>query len=293
MILPDPQPERRTPPTWGELLSGASSRLGDPAAARWLVEKVSGLAGARLATSLSLPAVPSASARLDRLVSRVVAAEPLQYVLGHWAFRTLDLEVGPAALVPRPETEVVVEVALGELRRGIAGRRVADLGTGTGAIALSIAVEAPGSEVFATDRSPEALALAARNLARTGAGDVSRVVLSSGDWYGALPPALAGTFDLVVSNPPYLAEDELSGLGTAVRDHEPVVALVAGPTGLEAVEVLVSGAVTWLAPAGSLVVEIAPAQASAAAALAVGAGFAEALIRLDLAGRDRVLVARR
>jgi release factor glutamine methyltransferase len=226
------------------------------------------------------------------MVARRRAGEPLQHVVGHWGFRQLDLVVSRAALVPRPETEIVVEVALTELAR-LEGRRAVDLGTGTGAIAISIAVEAPRCEVFATDRSAEALRLASANLAGVGRLAAGRVTLAAGDWYGALSPALAGTIDLVVSNPPYVSEAEWAGLEPEVRLYDPRSALVAGPNGLEDVEKVVGGAGAWLAPAAAVVVEIAPHQADAACRVALRAGFAEAEVLPDLAGRPRVLVGRR
>jgi release factor glutamine methyltransferase len=245
------------------------------------------------------------TARAERLLSsmleRRLDGEPVQYVLGHWAFRTLDLLVDPRVLIPRPETEVVVEVALAELAwlrdRGLppAGRQpvVVDLGTGSGAIALSIAAEQACVEVWATDVSEDALAVAAANLAGLGTLAAGRVRFVHGDWWGALPAELKGAVDLVVSNPPYVAEGELAGLPAEVASWEPVGALVAGPSGLEALSAVLDEAPAWLAPGATLVAEIAPHQASAAQASAKAAGFAGVLVRPDLAGRQRVLVARR
>ena len=180
------------------------------------------------------------------LLERRRAGEPLQYVLGKWAFRTLELTVDPRALIPRPETEQVVEVALAVLRR----RRpvVVDLGTGTGAIALSIAVERPDAQVWATDVDPGALALARTNRERVRARPVS---YRQGSWFDALPDRLRGRVDLVVSNPPYVSEAEWAELDLEVR-CEPYGALVAGPgsdgtPGLGAVEAVLRGSVEWLA----------------------------------------------
>ena len=166
---------------------------------------------------------------------------------------------------------------------------VVDLGTGSGAIALSFAKEVPGAEVYATDRSAGALAVARANLAGLGTA-ATRVRLLEGSWYRALPPLLRGRVHLVASNPPYVADDE--ELDPEVAEWEPVAALRAGPTGLEQVQVVVGEAPAWLARPGALVVEIAPNHADAASALAHGAGFVEVEVRPDLAGRDRVLVAR-
>jgi release factor glutamine methyltransferase len=231
------------------------------------------------------------------MVSRRLAGEPIQYVLGHWAFRTLDLLVDRRVLIPRPETEQVVEAALAELDRVLLGRPaghrpvVADVGTGTGAIALSLAVERPAvAEVWATDRSADAAAVARANLAGLGR-DGTRVRVAEGSWFAALPDDLRGALDLIVSNPPYVAEDER--LDASVADWEPVAALVAGPTGLEAYRVLVAGAAEWLAPGGALVVEIGATQGPAVSALATEAGLVDVRIEPDLAGLDRTVVARR
>lgn len=231
--------------------------------------------------------------RLEELVTRRLGGEPLQYVLGEWAFRTLELSVDDRALIPRPETEQVVEAALAHLGDR-PGPVVVDLGTGSGAIALSVAAERPRAEVWATDVDPAALALAAANRARTGAS--ARVTLRRGSWYGALPPHLRGRVDLVVSNPPYVSEAEWPGLDPEVR-REPYGALVAGPgsdstPGLAAAEVVLRGAPGWLVPGGAVVVEVAPHQATAAMAMARGAGLTEVGLVRDLAGRDRAVSGR-
>lgn len=255
------------------------------------MERASGYEGAEYHLALDRPATVRGVAQLDGMLARRSAGEPLQYVVGRWGFRTLDLFVDRRVLIPRPETEAVVGHALDELDRMGTGPLVAaDLGTGSGAIALSIVAERAGVQVWATDDSAAALAVAGANLAGIGR-PATRVRLAEGSWYGALPRELRGRLALVVSNPPYVAEgDELPPV---VRDWEPAAALVAGPTGLEAVEAVVRGAPEWLAPGGALVVEIAPHQAAAAVAVATGAGLTDAEVRPDLAGRPRALVARR
>jgi release factor glutamine methyltransferase len=221
-----------------------------------------------------------------------------------WSFRGLELRVDPRVLIPRPETEVVAEVAIAEARGlhlplprhgpGAAGEPfvVADLGTGSGALALALAAELDGAEVWATDVSPDALAVARENLA-TIASAASRVYLAEGMWYEALPTGLRGRLRMIVSNPPYVTEAEFPGLPREVRDHEPVGALVAGPTGRECLEHLVAGGLDWLAPAGALVLELAPHQAGQMRAVAERAGYDGVAVHADLAGRDRVLVAHR
>jgi release factor glutamine methyltransferase len=287
--------------SWASLLGETERRLsaaGVPSSAseaRWMVEEASGHPGAELLIALDQPARRRPVAHLDAMVERRLAGEPLQYVLGAWGFRTLDLMVDRRVLIPRPETEVVVGRALGELdriRRAEPDRRLqaADLGTGSGAIALSLAAERDRIEIWATDRSPDALEVAAANLA--GLGLRGRAVqLRQGSWFDALPPELAGHLDLIVSNPPYVAESD--ELPPEVGEWEPAQALVSGPSGLEALEVLVAGAAAWLGPSGALVVELAPHQAPAIEELARRCGLDDVVVEPDLAGRPRALRARR
>jgi release factor glutamine methyltransferase len=250
-----------------------------------LVDRLGSAAEARWLTQFAPPD------RLEELVERRLSGEPLQYVLGTWAFWNLELTVDHRALIPRPETEQVVEVALG-LLRDRPHPVVVDLGTGSGAIALSISLERPEAEVWATDLDPGALELATVNRERTGAA----VELCQGSWYEALPPRLRGRVDLVVSNPPYVSDKEWPTLDEEVR-REPRQALVArdgsdGTPGLAGVEAVLSGAAAWLVPGGAVVVELAPHQAEAGAALARGAGLAGVGLARDLAGRDRAVTAR-
>ncbi len=290
--------ERATPTTWCTLLAGAEATLAkagvaSPAVdARRLVERASGLDGVKLVLGLDRPAPHRGVAHLDAMLARRRGGEPLQYVVGRWGFRHLDLLVDARVLIPRPETEQVVEVALGEIRStcGGAPSLAVDLGTGSGAIALSLAVEVVTTSVWATDVSPAALAVARANLAGIGR-PATRVRLVEGDWFAALPGELAGQVDLVVANPPYVAESD--ELPAEVADWEPETALVAGPTGTEDLARIVTEAPAWLSPAGSLVLELAPHQTEAMVVEARSAGFADIEVCPDLAGRDRVLVARR
>jgi release factor glutamine methyltransferase len=295
----EPEPELRQAAvapeatlTWRHLYRLATERLGSDVEARRIVERASGREGPDWLLTLDEAVPKRAVSFFDDMVERRAAGEPLQYVLRRWGFRTLDLLVDRRVLIPRPETEVVVEVAIRELRR-IDSRRplVADLGTGSGAIALSIAVEVANAHVWATDASSEALAVARANLAGIGSPAAVRVRLAHGPWFAALPGAYRGEFDLVVSNPPYIAEREV--LPSEVADWEPRPALIAGPAGTEAIAEVVGSAREWLAPNGALVVEIAPHQADEARTLAHNAGFADVDVRSDLNGRARVLVARR
>ena len=298
-------------PTWRELRSEAARRLAaavladSDREARWMVEEVAGLHGAALVAEERTAAPRVAGVRLDAMVERRVKGEPLQYVLGSWSFRGIDLLVDPRVLVPRPETEITAEVAIATVTR-LGARRgarspwsgtttsytVADLGTGSGALALALAAELPDAEVWATDRSRAALAVARANLAGAGTA-ATRIRLAEGDWFGALPESLRGELRLVVSNPPYVAEHEVDDLPPEVLHHEPREALVSGPTGLEAIERIVADAPEWLEPGGALVVEVDASRADAAAARAVDAGLVDVTLERDLTGRERVLVARR
>jgi release factor glutamine methyltransferase len=260
------------------------------------VEEVSGLDRSRWGET----ATAAGRARLAALAERRLAGAPLQYVLGRWSFRGLDLQVDRRVLIPRPETEVVAEVAIAEARelhlppgsRSSGPFAVADLGTGSGALALALAVELPEADVWATDRSAAALDVARANLAAVGPSAASRVHLAEGMWYEALPAGLRGRLRVIVSNPPYVTEAEFSGLPAEVRDHEPADALVAGPTGRESLEELVAGGLAWLEPGGTLVLEVAPHQAAPMQAVAAAAGYDPVAVHRDLTGRDRVLTAR-
>lgn len=290
-----------------QVLLQAARHLGSAAEARWVLEHALGPgANAVVAARSDTTMDPASVAVVDDIVARRRAGEPLQYLLGTWAFRRLELAVDPRVLIPRPETEVVTGHALDELARAAGdvpgGRPVVavDLGTGSGAIALSVAVEGPERlagrplEVWAVDRSADALVVASAN-----ADTVSRdhpgaapVRLAEGDWFDALPAELQGAVTLVVSNPPYVTEGEWPGLALEVH-HEPRRALVSGPTGTEDLDRIVEEAPRWLAPWGVLVVELAPHQAQDVALRALVSGFDGVLIRNDLAGRARALVARR
>jgi release factor glutamine methyltransferase len=281
---------------WQTLLDDGADRLAragiDNAEqeARWLVQRASGLEGADLIAGLEESAALGDATFFYDMLERRLRGEPLQYVLGSWGFRVLDLQVDNRVLIPRPETEALTQMAVEECRR-LDARRAVDLGTGSGAIALALAVEWTGIEVWATDISPDALAVAETNVAALGRiGEAVR--LAQGSWYDALPAELGGAIDVIVSNPPYVAEFEVEDLPEEVRAWEPLDALVSGPTGLEAIERIVADARLWLAQPGSLLVEIAPHQAVEAEAMARAAGFGSAAVWPDLTGRDRILLAR-
>ncbi len=276
----------------------------------------------------TLPGSPELVAQASEFVDEIIGGAPVQYVLGHWSFRELDLWCDSRALIPRPETEVVVGEALSELSR-IAGRKfplgggtvgravesdcgpgerklkVVDLGTGTGAIALSIAKEGPRSipvpvelEIWATDISEEAISLAGENLERVTrlqphVPPAWNVRFAVGDWFSAILQAgETGPFDLIVSNPPYIANGDVGWVDSLVHHSEPRIALYSGETGLECLRSILDGAAKWLAPEGSLVMEIGSDQESDALECARQKGFSEAIVKKDLAGRPRVLIVR-
>ena len=263
--------------------------------ARRIVEAASGVPPAEFESVLDEPATPLTAARFHSMLERRSRGEPLQYVVGSWGFRTLDLMVDHRVLIPRPETEVVAGWVVDEVasRSAAAGRGceviVADLGTGSGAIALSVAVECPQARVFATDVSAEALVVASANLAGVGRA-ATRVSLHKGDWFEALPDALRGSVDVVVSNPPYIGTAE--ELPPVVADWEPPVALWSGPAGHEAVEQVIGGASQWLRRGGSLVLETASHRAQQTAQMVATAGFVDIRVELDLAGLERIVIGR-
>lgn len=222
---------------------------------------------------------------VEELVRRRLAGEPLQYVLGTAAFRRLELKVGPGVFIPRPETEVVAERALGRLPTG---GTLVDLCTGSGAIALAVADERPDALVIATELSPAAARWATSNRDSSGL----RVEICRGDLFDALPPDLAGRVDVVVSNPPYVDPAERSALPRDVVDHEPEEALFAPGAGTSVIERITREAPAWLREDGWLVLEIGETQGDAVQAILESRGFAGVSIAPDLTGRDRIAEGR-
>jgi release factor glutamine methyltransferase len=221
------------------------------------------------------------SLELDALVERRRQREPLAYILGEWGFRHLTLAVDPRVLIPRPETEGLVERCLERLQ-GLEEPRVLDVGVGSGAIALAIADEHPGARVLAVDRSADALALAADNLARSSVD--GRVELRQGD----LMAGIAGPFDLVVSNPPYVSPAEYETLEPEIRLYEPREAIVGVGVGAE----IARGARALLAPGGWLLLECGDGEAPALAEELSALGYQDVVRTRDLAGRARIVEAR-
>ncbi len=245
-----------------------------------LLAKATGLERIELYMSFDRPLTPSELDAARDLVARRAKREPLQYVLGEWGFRRLTLTVDRRGLIPRPETEILVECALA-LLTGLERPRVLDVGTGSGAIALAIADEHPGAAVTGIDSSLDALALAAENVSRTGLA----VDLARHDLFQGLP---VGRWDLIVSNPPYVDAADLGGLEPEVRDWEPHGALVAEG----AVEAVARAATAVLVPGGALALEVGEGQPPAVARLLRDLGYASIKVTPDLAGRERVVEAR-
>jgi len=272
------------PPCWDTLLAASGLPRLD---ARALAERASGRSRAWLIAHGDAPAEPVAAGAFAALAARRRAGEPLAYLLGEREFRGRRFAVSPAVLVPRPETEGLVEAALARLPAA-AGARVLDLGTGSGAIAVSIALERPDASVTATDASADALAVARANAAALGAPSID---FRLGDWWAALTAA-DPPFDLVATNPPYVADADPHLLDPALR-HEPRAALASGPAGLDAIEAIVAGAPARLGAGGWLLIEHGRDQGAAVRQRLAQRGFVGVATLPDLQGLDRVSLGRR
>jgi len=242
-----------------------------------LVAHVLGVTRSELALESSRKLSKAEEKTLEAFVARRETREPLAYVLGEWGFRRLLLHVDGRVLVPRPETEVVVERCLA-LIRTVAEPRVLDVGTGSGAIACTVALDAPAARVTGVDASSGALEVAGANVVRTGV----EIELRAWDLFTGLP---GGPWDLVVSNPPYVLPEELETLEPEVRDWEPRQALA----GVGATEAVARGARDVLAERGALVLEVAADDATRVATLLDALGYTDVTATKDLTGRDRVV----
>lgn len=267
--------------TLGEALAFARQRI-DRLDARLLLQYATGCSHADLLARPEMPVIGPAGEQFVAWVERRAAGEPLAYLLGEAEFRGRVFQVSPAVLIPRPETEVLIELAL-EVLAGRAAADVVDLGTGSGIVAVSLALECPVATVSAVDLSPGALAVARNNAGRLGA----KVDFHEGDWFA---PLAGRRFDLIVSNPPYVAEGdphlELNGL-----PHEPRLALTdqePGGNGLACIRRIVADAAAHLNPGGWLLFEHGYNQGEASRNLLAAAGFKEAFTHPDLAGIARV-----
>ena len=225
---------------------------------------------------------PLTAALYRACLARRAAGEPLAYITGMREFWSLRLVVSPAVLIPRPETELLVEKCL--QRFDVAPRRVADLGTGSGAVALALARERPDWTIVATDASPQALEIAALNRERLSCGNVT---LRQGSWFGAIAD---GPFDAILSNPPYVSADDAA---VAALAFEPRAALVAADGGYADLFAIAAGAMSWLKPGGVLLLEHGASQHARLASRLVALGYARVVCHRDLAGLDRVTEAQR
>lgn len=270
------------------LLAAAAARLGGDAGwleAELLLAHVLGRTRAWLYAHATDAVTAEVQAAFEELLVRRIAGEPVAYLLGEREFWDFTLAVSPATLIPRPETELLVELALARLPYQTT-LNVADLGTGSGAIALALARERPCVLVSAIDASAEVVAIARRNAERLQLSNVRFVV---SNWYATMDIA---RFTLIVSNPPYLAEDDVH-LERGDLRFEPQSALVSGADGLDALRCIVAGAPNHLEPEGWLIVEHGYAQGEAVRSLFVGAGFTDVATMLDMEGRDRATLGQK
>jgi release factor glutamine methyltransferase len=267
--------------TVGEALSAATDALAAAGAesprldAELLLAEATGLDRARLTAGAELGVGPAAARAFGAMVRRRIQREPVAYILGRRGFRRIELAVDGRVLIPRPETELLVEVAV-ELQPA----SVLEIGTGSGAVALAVADELEGVSVVATDTSLDALAVAAANLARVG-GNVSLA-------HGSVPAD--ERFDLVLANLPYVAEGDLAELAPEIGRYEPREALVAGPTGLEVIDAVLGELALAVPRHGAVALEVAAGQAVTVSELMRRAGYERVEIRRDLAGIDRVVL---
>ncbi|TLM80294.1 MAG: peptide chain release factor N(5)-glutamine methyltransferase [Actinobacteria bacterium] len=265
------------------------AKHGDPAprrAAEWLLSAATGLSRVQLYAHHDRPLTPEERATFRDSIERRVAGEPLQHITGEVGFRHLVLRVGPGVFIPRPETEVLVDVVLRHL--GVHGGEalVADLCAGSGAVALSIAHECEGARVWAVEADPAAAALAAENADRLGLADA--VTVLTGDLFAPLPADLRGRLDAVVANPPYIPTADLADLPAEVRDREPRAALDGGADGLDTARRIMDGAREWLTPGGVLAMELDESRVADADKL-MRAWYEGVVSEQDLAQRPRVV----
>jgi release factor glutamine methyltransferase len=281
--------------TVGRLLTWTTDWLGTKGAdaprldAEVLLAHVRGCPRIALYTAFDTPVADAERARFRDLVKRRGEGEPVAYLVGSREFFSLPFSVTKDVLIPRPETEGLVVRTI-DLLKDAAAPRIIDVGTGSGAIAVALAKQLPRATLVASDLSPAALAVAKANAERHGVAE--RIEFVECDLL--VDPRAVGPWDVIVSNPPYVREDEYPALPRDVREHEPKSALVAGPTGAEIVERLAAEAVERLAPGGWLLVEIGPSTVVAAeAAMAAVSGLIAAPTLKDMAGLARIVQARR
>jgi len=278
--------------TWREMLASTSEIVGDRVVAKWLCEHAAGVESSEWIDILDDKVSQRCGLHLDAMMRRYLAGEPLQYVMGRWAFRHLDLLVDERVLIPRPETEQLVDLVRSFINASSLDHHVVvDLGTGTGAIGLSLLQEEPidSLSVWLTDASQDAVDVAIANLAGVGRQAMNAHV-AVGSWYEALPDELRGNVDVIVSNPPYIAHGDPE-VEEIVRTWEPSEALFSDDEGLADIRAIVFGASTWLRAGGLLALEMGYMQADDVSRLCHDAGLQNVLIHDDAAGKSRFIIA--
>jgi release factor glutamine methyltransferase len=274
------------------MLAATAEQLGNAQEARWLCEHASGMDSAEFSAEQDQLVTVACAKSLNSMVRDRLSGVPLQYVMKRWAFRHLDIMVDKRVLIPRPETEQVVQVALDIARKTSSDQalRVVDLGTGSGVIGLSMAFElgAEAAHVWLTDASVDALDVARANMVGIGRA-AANVRVVHGSWWDALPQDIAGQIDIAICNPPYIAQDD-NEVAPDVHLYEPHSALYASDNGLSDLRTVIEGASSWLKKSGWLVLEIGYQQAAEVLAMMSASGFVGAEIKQDLSGRDRIAV---
>ena len=284
--------------SWREMLATTVQQLGNAQEARWLCEHASGMDAAEFSAEQDQLVTVACAKSLHSMVRDRLSGVPLQYVMKRWAFRHLDVMVDERVLIPRPETEQVVQVALdiaveiAENNESNSALRVVDLGTGSGVIGLSMAFElgAEAAHVWLTDASVDALDVARANMVGIGRA-AANVRVAHGSWWNALPQDIAGQIDIAICNPPYIAHSD-SEVAQDVHMYEPHAALYAHDNGLADLRTVIEGAATWLKKSGWLVLEIGYQQGVDVLAMMTASGLIDAEIKKDLSGRDRIAVGR-
>jgi len=280
--------------SWREMLAMTVQQLGNAQEARWLCEHASGMDASEFSAEQDQLVTVACAKSLDSMVRNRLSGVPLQYVMKRWAFRHLDVMVDERVLIPRPETEQVVQTAL-DIARKIGSNvalRVVDLGTGSGVIGLSMAFElgADAAHVWLTDASVDALDVARANMVGIGRA-AANVRVAHGSWWNALPQDIAGQIDIAICNPPYIAHAD-GEVAPDVHMYEPHAALYAHDNGLADLRTVIEGAATWLKKSGWLVLEIGYQQGTDVLAMMTASGLIDAEIKKDLSGRDRIAVGR-
>ena len=278
--------------SWREMLATTVQQLGNAQEARWLCEHASGMDAAEFSAEQDQLVTVTCAKSLHSMVRDRLSGVPLQYVMKRWAFRHLDVMIDERVLIPRPETEQVVQVAL-DIARKIEGNgalRVVDLGTGSGVIGLSMAFElgVDAAHVWLTDASVDALDVARANMVGIGRA-AANVRVAHGSWWNALPQDIAGQIDIAICNPPYIAHSD-SEVAPDVHLYEPHSALYAQDNGLADLCTVIEGAATWLKKSGWLVLEIGYQQGADVLTMMKASGLIDAEIKQDLSGRDRIAV---